>query len=146
MQFFGARKNLAKLLLMVLNEGRDEIEGTLLSEPLAKACREAAIGPESSRPLDYEKVSNLYFEVDIPWMAELYANTMNCFHYSHDITSYENLQISLHNSNVKYFMSFGIAGLSVVADSNAAIKYVKVYPVRWVDSEIERHTLVPSMS
>ncbi len=91
MQFFGARTNLAKLLLLVLNEGRDEIEGTVLSEPLAKACREAGIGADSNGPLDYEKVSKLYFDVDIPWMAELYADTMNCFHHSHDITSYENL-------------------------------------------------------
>ncbi len=77
MQFFGAHKNLAKVLLMALNEGRDKIEGTVLLESLAKACRETGIGADSNGPLDYEKVSNLYFDVTIPWMAELYADTMN---------------------------------------------------------------------
>ncbi len=120
MQFFGARCNLAKMLLMSLNGGKDENSGV-------------QIGPEIPIPkgeiLNYEEVEK-NFDQMLDWLAERYVKTMNIIHYMHDKYYYEDLQMALHDTNVERDMAFGIAGLSVVADSLSAIKYAKVKAVR----------------
>lgn len=79
--------------------------------------------------LDYEKVKASYFKC-LEEVAELYVNTMNTIHYMHDKYAYEAGQMALHDTDVKRFMAFGVAGLSVVADSLSAIKFAKVKPIR----------------
>lgn len=116
MQFFGARANLAKALLLALNGGRDEVSGE-------------QIGPELPLPaggcLDYETVRANYSLV-LEWLAGLYVNTMNLIHRMHDTYAYERLQMALHDSEPGRLMAFGIAGLSVAADSLSAIKHAQV--------------------
>ncbi|MBQ9757749.1 MAG: formate C-acetyltransferase [Clostridia bacterium] len=121
MQFFGARCNLAKVLLMALNGGRDEIYGEQVA-PEGKVFDEGA-------PLDYEEVVGAFKEY-ASWMAKLYVNTMNVIHYMHDRYAYERLMMALHDVEPERLMAFGISGLSVLADSLSAIKYAKVTPVK----------------
>ncbi|WP_196593667.1 formate C-acetyltransferase [Pectinatus sottacetonis] len=120
MQFFGARANLAKSLLLAINGGKDE-----------KTNKQLA--PEMSLPqgeyLDYEDVRKKYSQV-LEWLAGLYVNTMNIIHYSHDRHAYEAEQMALHDSKIERLMAFGVAGLSVAVDSLSAIKYAKVKPIR----------------
>ncbi len=119
MQFFGARCNLAKLLLIALNGGYDTTSGM-------------HIGPQmpviESEKLDYYEVMDR-FKIYIEWLSNLYVNTMNVIHYMHDKYAYEKTQMALHDTDVERFMAFGIAGLSVVADSLSAIKYASVFPI-----------------
>jgi len=120
MQFFGARCNLPKVLLMALNGGRDEVSGD-------------QVGPEQppigEGVLDYDDVVER-FTYYRDWLCKLYANTMNVIHRSHDKYSYERIEMALHDSEVERLMAFGIAGLSVCADSFSAIRHAKVRPVR----------------
>ena len=121
MQFFGARCNLAKVLLMALNGGRDEVHGEQIA-PEGKVF-------EAGKPLDYEEVLEA-FKIYAAWMAKLYVNTMNVIHYMHDRYAYERLMMSLHDVEPERLMAFGISGLSVLTDSLSAIKFAKVTPVK----------------
>ena len=120
MQFFGARCNLAKLLLIAINGGYD-------------TSSNMHIGPQmpvmQGDKLDYDEVMRR-LEIYMPWLAHLYVNTMNIIHYMHDKYAYEKSQMALHDTYVDRFMAFGIAGLSVVADSLSAIKYASVAPIK----------------
>ena len=116
MQFFGARCNLAKLLLLSLNGGLDASSGTKIG-PQTK--------PFADDVLDFDAVFSR-FKVYAAWLAKLYVNTMNVIHFMHDKYAYEKCQMALHDTLVHRFMAFGIAGLSVTADSLSAIKYARV--------------------
>jgi formate C-acetyltransferase len=48
----------------------------------------------------------------------------------HDKYAYERLEMALHDYNPLRTMAFGMAGLSVIADSLSAIKYAKVRVIR----------------
>ncbi len=120
MQFFGARANLVKLLLMSLNGGRDEKSGMQVA-PAGKKFE--------GEYLDYDTVIEL-MNIYRPWLAKTYVKAMNMIHYMHDKYAYEKVQMALHDSNVHRYMAFGVAGLSVLADSLSAIKYAKVKVVR----------------
>jgi len=120
MQFFGARANLAKCLLYAINGGKDEING----EPIAPACE-----PVKGEYLDFDDVLGKYDKM-MDWLAGVYVNAMNVIHYMHDKYAYERIEMALHDYAPLRTMAFGIAGLSVVADSLSAMKYAKVRVVR----------------
>jgi formate C-acetyltransferase len=107
-------------LLLALNGGYDNVFGTRL-------------GPQddvmSDEILDYTLVK-ARFDRYLAWLCKLYVNTMNCIHFMHDKYAYEKIQMALHDTEVERLMAFGVAGLSVLADSLSAIKYAKVKPIR----------------
>ena len=132
MQFFGARCNLAKALLYSINGGVDEVSGKVVVAGLDKI---------DSEYLDYDEVMK-HFENTMSIVAGTYVDAMNIIHYMHDKYAYEAGQMALHDTKLDRLMAFGVAGLSVVADSLSAIKYAKVKPIRneegiAVDFEIE---------
>lgn len=121
MQFFGARANLPKALLYAINGGRDEISGLQVT------------------PEGYERIESEYLEFDevwekfdkmLGWLAETYVKALNIIHFMHDKYAYESLEMALHEVDVKRIQAFGIAGLSIIADSLSAIKYGKVKTIR----------------
>lgn len=116
MQFFGARANLAKLLLMSLNGGRDEKSGQQVAP---------AHAPYEGEYLDYDTVLQM-MGVYREWLVKTYVSALNIIHYMHDKYAYEKIQMALHDTDVHRYMAFGIAGMSVLADSLSAIKHAKV--------------------
>jgi formate C-acetyltransferase len=126
MQFFGARVNLAKCLLYAINGGRDEESGRQVGP---------AYRPVSGDVLNYEDVMAKFDDM-MAWLARTYVHAMNCIHYSHDRYNYERLMMALHDRDILRTMAFGIAGLSIAADSLSAIKYAKVKPIRREDGLI----------
>ena len=132
MQFFGARCNLAKSLLYSINGGIDEMKRELVIPGFEKMTDEY---------LDYDKVKESYFKM-LEKVAKIYSDAMNIIHFMHDKYAYEAAQMALHDTYVNRLMAYGVAGLSVAADSLSAIKYAKVKPIRdkdgiAVDFEIE---------
>ena len=120
MQFFGARANLAKVLLYAINGGKDEISG----EQVGPACE-----PVKGDYLDFDDVLGK-FDRMMEWLAGVYVNAMNIIHYMHDKYAYERIEMALHDYAPLRTMAFGMAGMSVVADSLSAMKYAKVRVIR----------------
>lgn len=120
MQYFGARCNAVKALLLAINEGQDEISGVKIIDDIA---------PLAGKTLDYKQVVK-EFKKSIKFLANEYVKTMNIIHYMHDKYYYERAQMALIDTDVERIMAFGLAGLSVAADSLSAIKYAKVIPIR----------------
>jgi formate C-acetyltransferase len=120
MQFFGARANLAKCLLYAINGGRDELSGKQVGPK---------VDPVKGDYLDFDDVASK-FEATMEWLAGVYVNAMNVIHYMHDKYSYERIEMALHDYAPVRTMAFGIAGLSVIADSLSAIRYARVKAIR----------------
>jgi formate C-acetyltransferase len=120
MQFFGARANLAKCLLYAINGGRDELSGKQIGPK---------VDPVKGDYLDFDDVA-AKFETMMGWLAGVYVNAMNVIHYMHDKYSYERIEMALHDYAPVRTMAFGIAGLSVIADSLSAIRYARVKVIR----------------
>ncbi|MBV7363741.1 formate acetyltransferase [Actinomycetaceae bacterium TAE3-ERU4] len=121
MQFFGARVNAAKALLYAMNGGRDEVSG----KQVVKGYKPI----EGDGPLNFDEVWEKYEEM-LDWVVGTYVEALNIIHYCHDRYAYESVEMALHDSEIVRTMGCGIAGLSIVADSLAAIRYAKVTPIR----------------
>jgi formate C-acetyltransferase len=120
MQFFGARANVAKCLLYAINGGRDELTGEQVG-PVVDAVK--------GEYLDFDDVLDK-FEKMMDWLAGVYVNAMNIIHYMHDKYAYERLEMALHDYAPLRTMAFGMAGMSVIADSLSAMQYARVRVIR----------------
>jgi formate C-acetyltransferase len=132
MQFFGARINLAKCLLYAINGGRDEVSGVQVGP---------AHRPVTGDRLDPDDVM-AKFDAMMAWLARTYVHAMNCIHYSHDRYNYERLLMALHDRDIFRTMAFGIAGLSIAADSLSAIRHAAVKPIRREDGLVVDYEIV----
>ena len=122
MQFFGARVNLPKALLYAINGGKDE-------KSKLQVTPEGMFQKIEGEYLEFEEVWDKFDKL-LDWLAETYVKALNIIHYMHDKYSYEALELALHDVDIKRTQAFGIAGISIIADSLAAIKYGKVRIVR----------------
>ena len=130
MQFFGARVNSAKALLYAMNGGRDEMTGMqVIDEGVIKP-----VTPKEDGSLDFQEVKDNY-EKALQWLSETYVEALNIIHYMHDKYAYESIEMALHDKEVYRTLGCGMSGLSIAADSLAAIKYAKVYPIYNKDAE-----------
>lgn len=138
MQFFWARCNIAKALLLAINEWKDEMTGIQILQNIAKNSWKLQKNKQEEI-LDFDEVRSNYKKV-LEDLAKEYVNTMNIIHYMHDKYYYEKAQLALMDSNIKRLMAFGAAGLSVVVDSLSAIKYAQVKVKRndqWISEGFE---------
>lgn len=119
MQYFGARCNIPKVLLMAINGGKEELTGMQIGPVM----------PAFEGVLNFDEVWKR-FKMYMDWLAKLYCNTLNIIHYMHDKYAYEKIQMALHDTKVERLMAFGIAGLSVAGDSLSAIKHAKVTAIK----------------
>ena len=138
MQFFGARANLAKCMLYAINGGRDEMHG----DQIAPRFR-----PIDGDYLTYEEFWPR-FDAMMRWLAKTYVNALKIIHYMHDKYDYEAFEMALHDGDVQRTRATGIAGISIVADSIAAMKHCKVRIIRdetglAVDYKIEEGEYIP---
>jgi formate C-acetyltransferase len=127
MQFFGARANLPKSLLYTINGGKDE-------KTKAQVLPKHWVEKVSGDYLDFDEVWEK-FDRTLDWVAETYTKALNIIHYMHDKYSYEALEMALHDVDIVRTQAFGVSGLSIIADSFAAIKYGKVRVVRDEDGD-----------
>ncbi|WP_312651121.1 formate C-acetyltransferase [Aminipila sp.] len=132
MQFFGARANLAKLMLYAINGGIDEIKKIQVAPKMPIWEEEYLEYDKLMERMDYYR----------PWLAKTYVDALNIIHAMHDKYAYEKSQMALHDSEVRRLMAFGVAGMSCLADSLSAVKYARVKCVRDADSGLVTDFLV----